>query len=161
MITKQLHTAMHATWDTAYVISYLSDGRSKRTQYEQLYKAERRSLTDPTDGNLIPIFVHRAHLITQRARALGFAWRTFSPPASKLSRRVGQPRPTVCWEAGDERTTGGEAHKIEQIKEIIINNSYIKRCSLTKVKLTALYKHLIIKTTLTYISANKTLHIYQ
>ena len=35
----------------------------------------------------------------------------------------------------------------------------IKRCSLTRVKLTALYKHLITKTTLTYISANKTLII--
>ena len=32
----------------------------------------------------------------------------------------------------------------------------IKRYSLTRVKLTALYKHLITKTTLTYISANKT-----
>ena len=35
----------------------------------------------------------------------------------------------------------------------------IKRYSLTRVKLTALYKHLITKTTLTYISANKTLII--
>ena len=35
----------------------------------------------------------------------------------------------------------------------------IKRYSLTRVKLTALYKHLITKTTLTYISANKTVII--
>ena len=41
---------------------------------------------------------------------------------------------------------------------IIINNSY-KRYSLIRVKLTALYKHLITKTTLTFISANKTLII--
>ena len=35
----------------------------------------------------------------------------------------------------------------------------MKRYSLTRVKLTALYKHLITKTTLAYISANKTLII--
>ena len=38
---------------------------------------------------------------------------------------------------------------------IIIIIILIERYSLTRVKLTALYKHLITKTTLTYISANK------
>ena len=33
----------------------------------------------------------------------------------------------------------------------------IKRCSLTRVKLTALYKHLMTKTTLTHISNKQTL----
>ena len=42
---------------------------------------------------------------------------------------------------------------------IIIIIILIKRYSLTRVKLTALYKHLITKTTLTFISANKTLII--
>ena len=35
----------------------------------------------------------------------------------------------------------------------------IKRYSLTRAKLTALYKHLITKSTLTYISTNKSLNI--
>ena len=43
--------------------------------------------------------------------------------------------------------------------KILIIIILIKRYSLTRVKLTALYKHLIIKTTLTYILANKTLII--
>ena len=42
---------------------------------------------------------------------------------------------------------------------VIIIINLIQRYSLTRVKLTALYKHLITKTTLTYISANKTLII--
>ena len=42
---------------------------------------------------------------------------------------------------------------------IIIIIILIKRYSLTRVKLTALYKDLITKTTLAYISANKTLII--
>ena len=43
--------------------------------------------------------------------------------------------------------------------KVIIIIILIKRYSLTRVKLTALYKHLITKTTLTYTSANKTLII--
>ena len=34
---------------------------------------------------------------------------------------------------------------------------HIKRCSLTRVKLTALYKHLMTKSTLTYISNKQNL----
>ena len=45
------------------------------------------------------------------------------------------------------------------VKMLIIIIILIKRYSLISVKLTALYKHLITKTTLTYISANKTLII--
>ena len=44
-----------------------------------------------------------------------------------------------------------------QVEEIIIIIILIKRCSLTRVKLTALYKHLITKTTLTYISYKQNL----
>ena len=40
---------------------------------------------------------------------------------------------------------------------IIITIILIKRCSLTRVKLTALYKHLMTKTTLTYISKKRNL----
>ena len=42
---------------------------------------------------------------------------------------------------------------------IIIIIILIKRYSLTRVKLTALHKHLTTKTTLAFISANKTLII--
>ena len=42
---------------------------------------------------------------------------------------------------------------------IIIIKNLIKHYFLTRVKLAALYKHLITKTTLTYISANKTVII--
>ena len=45
-----------------------------------------------------------------------------------------------------------EEEEEEEEEEIIL----IKCYSLTRVKLTALYKHLITKTTLAYISANKT-----
>ena len=49
--------------------------------------------------------------------------------------------------------------KIKNKYIIIIIIILIKCYSLTRLKLTALYKHLITKTTLTYISANKTLII--
>ena len=41
--------------------------------------------------------------------------------------------------------------KVTQAIVIIIIN-FLKRCSVTRVKLTALYKHLMTKFTLTYIS---------
>ena len=53
----------------------------------------------------------------------------------------------------DVEADGGDE---DEEAEIII---IIKRYSLTRVKLTALYKHLITKTTLAYTCTNKTLII--